>query len=152
GHVGAREAGAAHLLEEQGDVDDAAAAAAILGGNQQAWPAEDGDLLPQLGGESALARGALRRGLRRAVAPEEFSRRRDEELLAVGEAKVHGLARPCLCWKAETARGDRGAENLRGATRDGLAKARLVDVLDGAAELGPARARRQRPVEPQHLH
>src|SRR5438270_10071181 len=58
-HVRARKARPPHLLDEQADVEQRAAAPAVLKRNQQPGPAQKGDLLPQLGGEPALARHAL---------------------------------------------------------------------------------------------
>src|SRR6266536_1928485 len=66
-HVRAREARAAHLLEEEDDVDHGAAAAPVFHGDEEARPAEDGDLLPQLGGKAALAGHALRHDVRWTV-------------------------------------------------------------------------------------
>src|SRR5215813_207211 len=54
--------------------------------------------------------------------------------------------------QTEAAGGHGGAEDLRRAARDGLAETRLIEVLDGAAELRPARLAGERRVEPQHLH
>src|SRR5499426_3304320 len=58
----------------------------------------------------------------------------------------------CLGGQAEAARGYGGAEDLRGAAGDGLAEARLVEVLDGAVEPGPARLGGERRVETEQLH
>src|SRR6266498_603601 len=93
-HVRAREARAAHLLEEEDNVDRGAAAAPVFHGDEEARPAEDGDLLPQLGGKAALAGHALRHDVRWTVTLEEIAGGAHEKLLAVGEAEVHGLALP----------------------------------------------------------
>src|SRR5882724_1875417 len=91
-HVRAREAGAAHLLEEEDNVDHGAAAAAVFHGDQEARPAEDGDLLPQRSRKAALAGHALRHDGRWTVALEEIAGGAHEKLLALGEVEVHGLA------------------------------------------------------------
>src|SRR6266567_4075144 len=54
--------------------------------------------------------------------------------------------------KPEAARGDGRAQDLGGAAGDGLAEARLVEMLDLPAELGPARSLAQRSIDAEHLH
>src|SRR6266545_6005228 len=83
-HVRAREARAAHLLEEQHDVDHGATAAAVLHGDEETRPAENGDLLPQRSRKAALAGHALRHDVRWTVTLEEIAGGAHEKLLAVG--------------------------------------------------------------------
>ena len=87
--VRARKARASHLLEEEGHVDHGAAAATIFRGNEEAGPSQHGDLLPELLGEAALARHALRHDGGWALATKKVARGADEELLVGCEVEIH---------------------------------------------------------------
>ena len=81
----------AHLLEEQGGLDHAEAAAAVRLGQREAEPAELRDLLPQRVALTArvVPQEAHRRGLH--VLVEEPAGRVLQELLVGAEREVHGV-------------------------------------------------------------
>ena len=84
----------AHLLEEDGEVDDAEPLSAPLLGQRQAGPAELGHLLPVGLLEAVLALGQLADPLRLVAGGEEVARGRLDRLLLVGEVEVHGQRSP----------------------------------------------------------
>jgi hypothetical protein len=93
-HDGARherpgEPGAAHLLDEQDDVDQRAVAAAELGRDQETGPPQLGHASPQRFLETALVEGQALHELGRTVLAQERARRRRQDLLGRRQAKIH---------------------------------------------------------------
>ena len=79
----------AHLLEEDGELDDAEALSAPLLGQRQAGPAELGHLVPVGLLEAVLALGQLADALGLVAGGEEVVGGRLDRLLLVGEVEVH---------------------------------------------------------------
>ena len=134
----------AHLLEEDGELDDAEALSAPLLGQRQAGPAELGHLVPVGCVEAVVAGGELADPLGFEARGEEVVGGRLDRLLLVGEVEVHGrsLAQPR---QAEHALGDDVLEDVGGAALDRVGARAQEAVLPGAVGdrvLGAAGERR----------
>ncbi len=84
--------GVAHLLEEDGELDDAEAVPAPLLGQRQPGPAQLGHLVPVGALEAVLALGQFADALGLVARREEVVRGRLDRLLLVGEVEVHKSA------------------------------------------------------------